>query len=198
MRVLFINHAEEEILNENCEAYNDENIPNNMAKCKSLGKFLKENNFILKSIFSSNDLVCLKTAQIISEFFNDNGIEKFMNFDLRDYNQPKVNLEKNRENDIKEILDKFDFCEMNSPENFEQYLNKIEWLEFFEPDNDENNFRERVKKITFKFKELGQKEDYCDKCIAIITSKNFISQVFSWINNIESYLESKIFLSFKF
>lgn len=57
-------------------------------------------------------------------------------------------------------------------------------------DGDESNFVERVKKTTFKFKELGQKEQYENSTIAIITSKNFISQVFAWINNSESYLES--------
>ena len=58
-------------------------------------------------------------------------------------------------------------------------------------DDNEANFRERVKRITFKFKELAQKEEYQNKTIAIVASRNFISQVFSWINNIENFLESK-------
>lgn len=141
MRVLFINHANEDILenisNKNKFANREKNDDDNydplnfkdldeISKCQFLGRFLKENDFDLKSIFSSNDPICLKTAEILSSYFKEE-IELFVNLDLRDFNQNKEKLINfNKEN----CLNKFKFCEMNSAENIEKYSNvsnKEEW-----------------------------------------------------------------------
>jgi len=139
MRVLFINQADEEILNETINRVSVDNSTNNIdelkfnscdniSKCKYLGKFLKENDFNLKSIFSSNDPVCLKTAENISSNFEED-LEIFMNLEFRDYNQDRK-LPINLKNELKDTINKFKFCEMNSIENIEKYKNienKVEW-----------------------------------------------------------------------
>jgi hypothetical protein len=71
-------------------------------------------------------------------------------------------------------------------------------LDYLNIDLNEDEFKERVKKITFKFKELGQIEEYHNKTIAIITSTEFSSQVFSWINNSENYIESNFIINLIF
>jgi len=48
-----------------------------------------------------------------------------------------------------------------------------------------------VKRVIIKFKESAQNEEN-NTCIAIITGKSFMSQLFSYILNIENYLQSKI------
>jgi hypothetical protein len=147
MRVLFINKANEDILNEitNFSSTNNNNYNNNdkndidndkfnfnsidnISKCKKLGKFLKDNDFDLKSIFSSNDPVCLKTAEIISSNFKED-IEMFVNLELRDYNQA-LNLPLELKKEFNNTLSKFKFCDMNSIENIDKYKNiekKNEW-----------------------------------------------------------------------
>ena len=145
MRVLFINHANDDILTETSSSLTHDEISNNcieseyleinnITKCLSLGKFLKENDFMINSIYSPNDPKCLKTAKFISDVFGE-AIEKFVNLEISDYKQDKTISSSVI---LDDTIKNFKFCEMNSIENCEKFKNinnKFEWyfLSFYFP-----------------------------------------------------------------
>jgi len=110
------------------------------------------------------------------------------------------------------IFDKFSksfiFSDLNTKDIYENYRNsdnEIEWYIFFLlikikfklirwkinlKDDSEKDFIERVKRIIIKFKEESQNSEN-DTCIVIITGKNFMAQLFSYVTNTENYLQSK-------
>ncbi len=87
--------------------------------------------FIIILVFTPNDLICLKTTEIIADYYNqDNSINKEIVIDIANYqNNDHFNTE--NENYIRENFSKtFKFSDLNQLELFENYKNsenEIEW-----------------------------------------------------------------------
>jgi len=56
-------------------------------------------------------------------------------------------------------------------------------------DKTRKDFIERLKKVIIKFKERAQNEEN-DTCVAIITEKTFMAQLFSYVTNSDNHPES--------